>query len=216
MHFKVGFGAGAGAGPPGPVLGAGPVIPGGTPGPGGPAAPGAPAGPPAPGASPPTASGGGAEPDWDCGGCCWAMEGAPNGPRATGVVLPLPLPPLPLGVDAPPGTPDGLDCCASVDVTVVLETWRDPDDRRPLVEPELFGECCEPREAVRGGGGPGGLGPFRGLPGGSVSVMDIRFAIGLCSGTTDGVGGVESPIDTGGIGIGAGYNLYRCTTGAFT
>lgn len=27
------------------------------------------------------------------------------------------------------------DCCASVDVTVVLDTCREPDDRRPLDEP---------------------------------------------------------------------------------
>lgn len=138
------------------------------------------------------------------------------------MVLPL-EPPLPFGVDAPPGTPDWFDCCASVDVTVVLDTCREPDDRRPLEDPELLGECCEPREAVRGGGGPGGLGPFRGLPGGSVSVMDMRFAIGLWRGAIEGVGGVESPpppppppIETGGIGITVGYNLYRCTTGAFT
>lgn len=132
------------------------------------------------------------------------MEGAPRGPKVTGVVLPLPFGPFPFGVDAPPE----LDCAASVDVTVVLETCREPDDRRPLEEPELFGECCEPREAVRGGGGPGGLGPLRGLPGGRVSVIDIRLAIGLCSGATDdGVGGVESPIETGGIGITVGYNL---------
>lgn len=132
--------------------------------------------------------------------------------------------PLPFGVDAPPGTPDWFDCCASVDVTVVLDTCREPDDRRPLEDPELLGECWEPRDAVRGGGGPGGLGPFRGLPGGSVSVMDMRFAIGLWRGAIEGVGGVESPpppptpplIETGGIGITVGYNLYRCTTGAFT
>lgn len=62
---------------------------------------------------------------------------------------------------------------------------------------------------MRGGGGPGGLGPFRGLPGGRVSVIDIRFAIGLCSGATDGVGGVESPIETGGIGITVGYTVIR-------
>lgn len=120
-------------------------------------------------------------------------------------------PPLPFGVDAPPGTPDWFDCCASVDVTVVLDTCREPDDRRPLEDPELLGECCEPREAVRGGGGPGGLGPFRGLPGGRVSVMDMRFAIGLWRGAIEGVGGVESPppppppIETGGIGITVGY-----------
>ena len=65
--------------------------------------------------------------------------------------------------------------------------------------PEL-GECWLPLEAVLGGGGPGGLGPFLGpfgLPGGRVSVIDMRLAMGLCSGTADGVGGV-SPIDTEG------------------
>ena len=63
--------------------------------------------------------------------------------------------------------------------------------------PELFGECWLPRDAVRGGGGPGGLGPFLGLPGGNVSVIDIRLAIGLCK--VCGTGGVESPPnETGG------------------
>ena len=70
--------------------------------------------------------------------------------------------------------------------------------------PELFGECWLPLEADLGGGGPGGLGPLRGLPDGSVSVIDIRFAIGLGNGATDGCGGVESPID-GEIGIAVGY-----------
>lgn len=86
----------------------------------------------------------------------------------------------------------------------MLDTCREPEERRPLEDPELFGECCEPRDAVRGGGGPGGLGPLRGLPGGRVSVIDIRFAMGLCNGATDGVGGVcgvSPPIETGGIGI---------------
>lgn len=51
---------------------------------------------------------------------------------------------------------------------------------------------------------------MRGLPGGRVSVIDIRLAIGLCSGATDdGVGGVESPIETGGIGITVGYTTQR-------
>lgn len=134
--MSVGLGAGAGAGPPGPLLGVGPFIPGGPPGPAGPADPGGPVGPPAPGASPPTPSGWGCcEPVCDCGACCWAIEGAPKGPRVTGVVLPLPFDPLPLGVEAPPGTPDWLDCCASVDVTVVLDTCREPEDLRPLDDP---------------------------------------------------------------------------------
>lgn len=59
------------------------------------------------------------------------MEGAPRGPSVTGVVLPFPFGPFPLGVEAPPE----LDCAASVDVTVVLDTCREPDDRRPLEEP---------------------------------------------------------------------------------
>jgi hypothetical protein len=63
-----------------------------------------------------------------------------------------------------------------------------------------FGECWLPREADLGGGGPGGLGPLRGLFDGNVSVIDIRFAIGLGNGATDDCGGVESPID-GEIGI---------------
>lgn len=41
-------------------------------------------------------------------------------------------------------------------------------------------------------------------------MIDIRLAIGLCSGATDdGVGGVESPIETGGIGITVGYTTRR-------
>lgn len=42
--------------------------------------------------------------------------------------------PLPIFTDRP----DCWDCCASVDVTVVLETCRDPDDRRPLDDPANF------------------------------------------------------------------------------
>jgi hypothetical protein len=68
--------------------------------------------------------------------------------------------------------------------------------------PELLGECWLPREFERACGGPGGLAPFLGLPGGRVSVMDIKLAIGLCNGAIDGVGGVDSPIETGGNGIG--------------
>lgn len=69
--------------------------------------------------------------------------------------------------------------------------------------PELFGECWLPRDDVRGGGGPGGLGPFLGLPGGKVSVIDIKLAIGLwlCN-VTGCAGGVESPSETGGNGSG--------------
>lgn len=62
--------------------------------------------------------------------------------------------------------------------------------------PELFGECWLPLDAVLGGGGPGGLPLFLGLPGGNVSVIDIKLAIGLCN--VCGTGGVESPSDTGG------------------
>jgi hypothetical protein len=48
------------------------------------------------------------------------------------VVVPLaPVTPLPL-----PG-PDEFGC-ASDDVTVVLETCRDPDDRRPLEDPAVW------------------------------------------------------------------------------
>ncbi len=35
----------------------------------------------------------------------------------------------------------GWDCCASVDVTVVLDTCREPDERRPLDEPG--NECVQ-------------------------------------------------------------------------
>lgn len=65
--------------------------------------------------------------------------------------------------------------------------------------PELFGECWLPRDAARCC--PGGDGPLRGLPGGNVSVIDIRLAIGLC--VCIDAGGVDvSPIETGGIGSG--------------
>lgn len=78
----------------------------------------------------------------------------------------------------------------------MLDTCREPEERRPLDEPELFGECWLPLDAVLGGGGPGGLLPFLGLPGGNVSVIDIKLAMGLCN--VCGTGGVESPSDTGG------------------
>lgn len=72
------------------------------------------------------------------------------------------------------------------------------------IVPELFGECWLPRDAVRGGGGPGGDEPFRGLPGGRVSVMDIKLAIGLCV-VADCAGGVGSPTGSGmGNGIDVG------------
>lgn len=68
--------------------------------------------------------------------------------------------------------------------------------------PELFGECWLPRDAVRGGGGPGGLGPLLGLPCGKVSVIDIKLAIGLCN-VTGVADVVDSPSDTGsGIDVG--------------
>lgn len=55
---------------------------------------------------------------------------------------------------------------------------------------------------MRGGGGPGGLGPLRGLPGGNVSVIDIKLAIGLCN-VTGVAEVVDSPSDTGsGIDVG--------------
>lgn len=69
--------------------------------------------------------------------------------------------------------------------------------------PELFGECWFPRDAVRGGGGPGGDAPFRGLPGGSVSVIDIKLAIGLCEVAVcaGGAGSIGSCIGNGnGVG----------------
>lgn len=71
--------------------------------------------------------------------------------------------------------------------------------------PELFGECWLPRDAVRGGGGPGGDEPFRGLPGGSVSVIDIKLAIGLCE-VADCAGGAASGPPTG-SGMGNGNDV---------
>lgn len=74
--------------------------------------------------------------------------------------------------------------------------------------PELFGECWLPRDAVRGGGGPGGLGPLRGLPGGNVSVIDIKLAIGLWANcvteeaVVDNCGIDGGAIDCGGRGCG--------------
>lgn len=52
------------------------------------------------------------------------------------------------------------------------------------------------------GGGPGGDGPFRGLPDGKVSVIDIKLAIGLC--VADCAGGVAFPSETGGSDNGSG------------
>lgn len=40
-------------------------------------------------------------------------------------------------IGKPPGIPCCWFCCASDDVTVVLDTCRDPDDRRPLEEPTI-------------------------------------------------------------------------------
>lgn len=103
---------------------------------------------------------------------------------------------------APWDIPSGNDPApASVDVTVVDETCREPDDLRPLEEPATkkhhhknlipckknknhlpveLGECCEPLDADRGAALPGGLPPVdRGLPGGRLSATDIRAAIGL-------------------------------------
>lgn len=74
--------------------------------------------------------------------------------------------------------------------------------------PELFGECWLPLDAVRGGGGPGGLGPLRGLPGGNVSVIDIKLAIGLWANcvteeaVVDNCGIDGGAIDCGGRGCG--------------
>lgn len=100
-------------------------------------------------------------------------------------------------VPGPIWAPPAWLACASELVTVVLETCLDPDDRLPeddpalnnqkyitirtnkLIKllPELLGECWLPLDAVLGGGGPGGLGPFRGLPGGKISVIDRKLAI---------------------------------------
>jgi hypothetical protein len=54
---------------------------------------------------------------------------------------------------------------------------------------------------VRGGCGPVGGLPFRGLPGGSVSVIDIKLAIAGC---TEAVIDDESPSETAGRVIVAG------------
>lgn len=57
---------------------------------------------------------------------------------------------------------------------------------------------------MRGGCGPvGGLPPFLGLPGGKVSVIDIKLAIGVCNDAIDVVID-ESPNETAGIVIVAG------------
>lgn len=53
--------------------------------------------------------------------------------------------------------------------------------------PELCVECWLPLEADLCGGWCGGLGPLRGDPGGRVSVMDIRLAIGLATGGVVGL-----------------------------
>uniref|UniRef100_A0A182V4P8 Uncharacterized protein n=1 Tax=Anopheles merus TaxID=30066 RepID=A0A182V4P8_ANOME len=176
VHLSVGFGAGAGGGPPvpggallAPEPGGGGGSPPGPPLPGGPPAPPLPGGPPLPLPGGPALPGG--------AGLAFGPAGFGPGPA---------LPPRPGGT--PSGGPPGCDCDCD---------WGGGG-------------------AVRGGGGPGGLGPFRGLPGGRVSVIDIRFAIGLCNGATDGAGGVPSPpppplptppppppppIDAGAIGI---------------
>lgn len=53
----------------------------------------------------------------------------------------------------------------------------EPAGCEPRILPEL-GEFWLPRDEVRGGCGPVGGLPFRGLPGGRVSVMEMRLAIG--------------------------------------
>lgn len=68
--------------------------------------------------------------------------------------------------------------------------------------PEL-GEFWLPRDEVRGGWGPVGGLPFRGLPGGKVSVMDIKLAIEVFNEATDVVID-ESPNETAGRVIVAG------------
>lgn len=92
--------------------------------------------------------------------------------------------------------------------------------------PELLGECWLPLDAVRGGGGPGGLGPLRGLPGGNVSVIDIKLAIGLCANcvtedaVVDNCGIDGGAIDCGGggcgwdVGIAGGVELPSETAGS--
>lgn len=45
-------------------------------------------------------------------------------------------PPLPMLTGGSPPT-DCWDCCASVEVTVVLDTWREPEERRPLDDPNM-------------------------------------------------------------------------------
>lgn len=71
---------------------------------------------------------------------------------------------------------------ASVELTVVEETCREPDDLLPLEDPAVeFGECWEPLEADLGATLVGGLPPVdRGLPGGRLSATDMRAAMGLC------------------------------------
>lgn len=63
--------------------------------------------------------------------------------------------------------------------------------------PELLGECWLLLDAdLGGGGGPGGLGPFLGLPDGNVSVIDIKLAIGFCKDTMGAGGAASVPIET--------------------
>lgn len=69
----------------------------------------------------------------------------PDGPPTPFACTPGPAG---FGVGPPvPGNPIGLEpfvlaafaawALASVEVTVVLETWREPDDRRPFEDPEI-------------------------------------------------------------------------------
>lgn len=73
---------------------------------------------------------------------------------------------------------------------------------RSLNLPEL-GEFWLPRDDVRGGCGPVGGLPLRGLPGGKVSVIDSKLAIGVCKVATDVVID-DSPNETAGRVIVAG------------
>lgn len=65
--------------------------------------------------------------------------------------------------------------------------------------PEL-GEFWLPRDDVRGGWGPVGGLPFRGLPGGNVSGIDMKLAFGVFRDVVID----DSPSETAGIVIVAG------------
>lgn len=88
---------------------------------------------------------------------------------------------------------------ASVDVTVVEETCLEPEDLLPLDEPEEFGECWLPLDALLGTPFPGGDPTAeRGLPGGRLSATDMRAAMGDCPEPEFACACCAVPADSGG------------------